>query len=134
MSWHETIAAIRAQDGLVYVPHPFDRMHTIPDVATLRDTLDEIDLFEVYNARLAFEQFNRDAQRFASKYNLTEGAGSDAHVPQGLGTAAVHMPAWSDPESFLVALRQGEIIKRPKSLVYLQGLKLLDTVTGRTKA
>ena len=133
LSWHETIERIRAQDGLVYVPHPFDRLHTIPDVHLLRDTLDEIDAFETYNARLAFEQYNRDAERFARKYNLIEGAGSDAHVVQGLGTAAVHMPAWDDRESFLVALGQGEILKRPKSLLYLQGLKWVNDLTGRSK-
>src|SRR5262249_21535075 len=117
LSWAETIHQIKAQDGLVYVPHPFDRLHTIPDVHTLRASLDDIDAFEVYNARLTFEQYNRDALRFARKYNLVEGAGSDAHVPQGLGTAAVHMPAWDDPESFLTALGQGEIHRRPKSLL-----------------
>ena len=31
MSFADTIAAIREQGGLVYVPHPFDRMHTVPD-------------------------------------------------------------------------------------------------------
>ena len=30
MSFAETVAAIRAQGGLVYVPHPFDRLHSIP--------------------------------------------------------------------------------------------------------
>ena len=30
------IAAIREQNGPVYVPHPFDRMHTAPDTAALR--------------------------------------------------------------------------------------------------
>ena len=133
LTWHETIARIREQDGLVYVPHPFDRLHTIPDVHLLRDTLDEIDAFETYNARLPFEQYNRDAERFARKYNLVEGAGSDSHVVQGLGTAAVHMPAWDDKESFLLALGQGEILKRPKSLLYLQGLKWVNDLTGRSK-
>ena len=99
----------------------------------LRDTIDEIDAFETYNARLPFDQYNRDAERFARKYNLVEGAGSDAHVVQGLGTAAVHMPAWDDKESFLVALAQGEILKRPKSLLYLQGLKWVNDLTGRSK-
>ncbi len=40
MSFGETVAAIRAQGGLVYVPHPFDRMHAIPDPATLHRHLD----------------------------------------------------------------------------------------------
>jgi hypothetical protein len=51
MSFGDTVAAIRAQGGLVYVPHPFDRMHAIPDPATLHRHLAEIDVLEVYNAR-----------------------------------------------------------------------------------
>src|SRR6266542_2688972 len=31
MTFAETIAAIKEQDGLVYMPHPFDRMHAIPE-------------------------------------------------------------------------------------------------------
>ena len=86
MSFADTVAAIRAQGGLVYVPHPFDRLHAIPDPATLHRHLAEIDVFEVYNARLLFEAYNDEALRFARKYDLTMGAGSDAHVLQGVGT------------------------------------------------
>ena len=83
MSFADTIAAIREQGGLVYVPHPFDRMHAIPDPATLHRHLADIDVFEVYNARLLFEAHNDEALRFARKYDLTMGAGSDAHVAPG---------------------------------------------------
>src|SRR4030095_9341315 len=101
----DTIAAIREQGGLVYLPHPFDRMHSIPDAATLHRHLADIDVFEVYNARLLFEQYNDEALRFARKYNLTMAAGSDAHVLQGLGTGGVRMPAFRDTEVVLVTMR-----------------------------
>jgi predicted metal-dependent phosphoesterase TrpH len=123
MPFADTVAAIKEQDGLVYVPHPFDRMHAIPDAATLHRHLSDIDVFEVYNARLLFEGYNDEALRFARKYNLTMGAGSDAHVLQGLGTGAVRMRRFSDPEEFLVSLRSAEVLRRPKSLLYLQSLK-----------
>jgi glycosyl transferase family 4/PHP domain-containing protein len=123
MPFADTVAAIKEQGGLVYLPHPFDRMHAIPDAATLHRHLSDIDVFEVYNARLLFEAYNDEALRFARKYNLTMGAGSDAHVLQGLGTGAVRMRRFSDPEEFLVSLRSAEILRRPKSLLYLQSLK-----------
>ena len=31
MTLRETIAEIKRQGGLVYVPHPFDRLHSVPD-------------------------------------------------------------------------------------------------------
>ena len=123
LSFGDTVAAIRAQGGLVYMPHPFDRMHSIPDPATLHRHLAEIDVFETYNARLLFEAYNDEAARFARKYNLTAGAGSDAHVLPGVGTGAVRMRRFSGPEEFLVSLRNAEVLRRPKPLLYLQGLK-----------
>jgi len=125
----ETIAAIQDQGGLVYMPHPFDRMHTIPDSATLLRVLDRIDIFEVYNSRLLFDAFNDDALRFAAKYNLIQAAGSDAHVLQGIGTALNQIPAFDGPEEFLLAMRQNQIVRRPKSLLYLQGLKWVQSVS-----
>jgi PHP-associated len=66
--------------------------------------------------------------RFATKYNLVQSAGSDAHVLQGIGTAINRIPAFDGPEEFLLAMRQSEILRRPKSLLYLQGLKWVQSV------
>ena len=123
MSFTDTVAAIREQGGLVYVPHPFDRMHAIPDPATLHRHLPEIDVFEVYNARLLFDGYNDEALRFANKYGLLAGAGSDAHVLPGVGTGALRLRRFEGPEEFLLALRTAEVLRRPKSLAYLQSLK-----------
>jgi predicted metal-dependent phosphoesterase TrpH len=133
MSFGETTAAIRAQGGLVYLPHPFDRLHAIPEPATLHRHLAEIDVLEVYNARLLFEAYNEEALRFALKYNLTPGAGSDAHVLAGVGTGAVRMRRFSGPEEFLVSLHDAEVLRRPKSLVYLQGLKWVAQAKERVR-
>src|SRR5580765_4079548 len=94
LSFAATVDAIRAQGGIVYVPHPFDRLHAIPDAATLRRHVQQIDVLEVYNARLLVEAYNDEALRFARKYDLTMGAGSDAHVLQGVGTGALRMRAF----------------------------------------
>jgi predicted metal-dependent phosphoesterase TrpH len=133
MSFGETVDAIRGQGGLVYVPHPFDRLHAIPDPATLHRHLAEIDVFEVYNARLLFEGYNDEALRFARKYNLTAGAGSDAHVLQGVGTGAVRMRRFNGPEEFLLSLRSADVLRRPKSLAYLQGLKWVAQAKERVR-
>jgi len=133
MSFDDTVAAIRAQGGLVYLPHPFDRVHAIPEPATIHRHLAEIDVLEVYNARLLFEAYNDEALRFARKYNLTPGAGSDAHVLAGVGTGAVRMRRFSGPEEFLVSLHDAEVLRRPKSLVYLQGLKWVAQAKERVR-
>jgi predicted metal-dependent phosphoesterase TrpH/glycosyltransferase involved in cell wall biosynthesis len=133
MSFEDTVAAIKAQDGLVYIPHPFDRMHSIPKPSTLHRHLADIDVFEVYNARLLFEAYNDEALRFARKYNLTMGAGSDAHVPQGLATGGLRMRAFDGPQEFMISLRSAEVLRRPKSLAYLQSLKWVAQVKERVR-
>ena len=133
MSFPDTLAAIREQNGIVYLPHPFDRMHSIPDPVTLHRHLAEIDVLEVYNARLLRDTQNDEALRFARKYGLTMGAGSDAHVLQGLGTGALRMRAFRDAEEFLISLRSAEILRRPKSLAYLQSLKWMAQVKEKVR-
>ncbi|MBK5111189.1 MAG: PHP domain-containing protein [Thermoleophilia bacterium] len=129
----ETIAEIRRQGGLVYVPHPFDRLHSVPDYEHLLDMVEEIDLMEVFNPRVAISSFNEEAERFARKYNIIPAAGSDSHVAQGLGAVRVRVRDFDGPEEFLEAMRDAEITRRHKNLVYVQALKFLQT-TGRPKA
>ena len=62
--------------------------------------LAEIDVFEVFNARLLRDSFNDEALRFARKYRLLQGAGSDAHVLQGVGTGALRMRRFEGAEEF----------------------------------
>jgi predicted metal-dependent phosphoesterase TrpH/glycosyltransferase involved in cell wall biosynthesis len=133
LSFADTLAAIRDQGGVVYVPHPFDRMHAVPDAKTLHRHLGEIDIFEVYNARLLFEGYNEEALRFARKYGLTCGAGSDAHVLPGVGTGALRMRAFRDREEFLLSLRTAQVLRRPRSLVYLQSLKWVAQAKERVR-
>jgi predicted metal-dependent phosphoesterase TrpH len=129
----ETIREIRAQGGLVYVPHPFDRFHSVPDYEHLLDMVEEIDLLEVFNPRVAVTAFNVEAVRFAAKYRIVPAAGSDSHVAQGLGSVRQRIHDFDGPAEFLEAMRDADITRKHKNLVYVQTLKFLQT-TGRPKA
>jgi hypothetical protein len=127
MTLAETVAEIRRQGGLVYVPHPFDRMHAVPDYEHLLDIVEDVDAIEVYNPRVAIGSFNEEAARFAAKYRIPGGAGSDAHVAQGLGSVRVRMRDFDGPEEFMESLRDADILTKPSSLLYVQALKFLQT-------
>jgi predicted metal-dependent phosphoesterase TrpH len=127
MTMAETVAEIKRQGGLVYVPHPFDRMHAVPDYEHLPEILDEIDAIEVFNPRVAIGAFNEEAVRFAAKYRIVAGAGSDSHVAQGLGSVRIRMRDFDGPQEFLQSLRDAEITTKPSSLIYVQALKFLQT-------
>jgi predicted metal-dependent phosphoesterase TrpH len=127
MTLQETIAEIKRQGGLVYVPHPFDRLHSVPDYEHLLAVLDQVDAIEVFNPRVAITEFNDEAVRFAAKYRIPAGAGSDAHVPQGLGSVRIRMRDFDGPGEFLESLRDADIVRNPASLFYVQALKFLQT-------
>ena len=129
MTLAETIAEIRRQGGLVYVPHPFDRMHAVPDYEHLLAVVEHTDAIEVFNPRIAIPAFNEEAVRFAGKYRIVAGAGSDSHVAQGLGSLRIRMRDFDGPEEFLASLADADIVGRPSSLYYaqVQALKFLQT-------
>ncbi len=123
----ETIAEIRRQGGLVYVPHPFDRLHSVPDYEHLLGIVEEIDILEVFNPRVALTAFNEEAERFAAKYRIVPGAGSDSHVAQGLGSVRIRVHDFDGPDEFLEAMRDADIVRKHKNLVYVQALKFIQT-------
>jgi predicted metal-dependent phosphoesterase TrpH/glycosyltransferase involved in cell wall biosynthesis len=131
LTMEETIAEIRRQGGLVYVPHPFDRLHSVPDYEYLLDMVEEIDIIEVFNPRVTLTAFNEEAERFAAKYRIVPGAGSDSHVAQGLGSVMIRVHDFHGPEEFLEAMRGADIVRKKKNLIYVQTLKFLQTGGGR---
>ena len=129
LSLEETIAEIKRQGGLVYVPHPFDRMHSVPDYEHLLAVVEDVDAIEVFNPRIAIPAFNEEAVRFAGKYRIVGGAGSDSHVAQGLGSVRIRMRDFDGPEEFMASLADADIVGRPSSLYYaqVQALKFIQT-------
>jgi PHP domain/Glycosyl transferases group 1 len=129
MSLEETIAEIRRQGGLVYVPHPFDRLHSVPDYEHLLKVVDDVDAIEIFNPRIAIAAWNEEAVRFAAKYRIPGGAGTDAHVAQALGSVRIRMRDFDGPDEFLASLRDADVLGKPSSLRYaqVQALKFLET-------
>jgi len=127
MTMAETIAEIRRQGGLIYVPHPFDRLHSVPDYEHLLEIVEEIDIIEVFNPRVAYSGFNEEAERFAAKYRLIPGAGSDGHVAQALGSVRIRVHDFDGAEEFLEAMRDADIVRKHKNLVYVQALKWMQS-------
>ena len=111
------------------MPHPFDRMHSVPDYEHLLAVVEDVDAIEVFNPRIAIPAYNEEAVRFAGKYRIVGGAGSDSHVAQGLGSVRIRMRDFDGPEEFLASLADADIVGRPSSLYYaqVQALKFLQT-------
>ena len=104
----EAATSIRAQGGVVYVPHPFDPMRRNLSEAALDDLVGAglVDAIEVINAKTSMRSLNERAAQYGRTHGLLAGAGSDAHVPDALGAAYVEMPDFDGPAAFLAALAQ----------------------------
>lgn len=98
----ETCERIRAQGGVVYLPHPFDTRRS--GGAHLLDELaDVIDVIEAHNARCYRPELNQQAAAWAKEHGFLVGAGSDAHTISELGRGAVELPAFEPTREGLLA-------------------------------
>ena len=128
MTLQETIAEIKRQGGLVYVPHPFDRMHSVPDYEHLLDVLDDVDAIEVFNPR------DRD-RRVQRRGGAVRGQVPDpgrAPAPtrtcrRGSARCGSGCATSTAPRSSCESLRDADIVRNPASLLYVQALKFLQT-------
>jgi len=108
----EAFRRIKAQNGLVCLPHPFDSMRGINDrgFSQITELLPQVDVIEVFNSRaMRFANSNAKALAFATKHGLLKSAGSDAHTSGEIGHAYVEMPEFDDVDGFRHSLAQGHI-------------------------
>jgi predicted metal-dependent phosphoesterase TrpH len=99
----ECAQRIRDQGGLVYAPHPFDKIRNSLGIAGLERLADAglLDIVEGFNAKIENDALNVAAREFAVAGGFPLAAGSDAHDPFCLGSAAVLMPDFDGPARFL---------------------------------
>jgi predicted metal-dependent phosphoesterase TrpH len=104
------IAAIKEQGGLVSIPHPFDPVRGLRlNADEFNKLAPQIDLIEVFNARVLSPQTNSKSLHFAREHNLPGTAGSDAHTISEIGNVFVELNNFNTPAEFLAALQQAKI-------------------------
>ena len=108
----ETARQIRAQGGLVYVPHPFDPMRRNLSEQSLVEltAAGMVDAIEAHNSKTSLPSLNAKARTFGESHGLALGSGSDAHVPHALGSAYLEMPDFDGPQDFLEKMRDGVVV------------------------
>ncbi len=108
----ETIAAARAQGGLVGIPHPFDRFrNSLLREARLASLAAQVDWVETHNARVVGSSGNERAAEFAREHRLPGLAVSDAHSVMEVAVAYVALDGDpSTPQGLLAALPAAELV------------------------
>lgn len=81
----DTIKAVKAQGGLVYIPHPFETVRKGMQQAIMNELSDDIDIIEIHNGRAVFQNRSQKAIVWATMNHKARAASSDAHGAHGLG-------------------------------------------------
>jgi predicted metal-dependent phosphoesterase TrpH len=115
------IERVRAQGGLVGLPHPYDPIRS--GTGAVADELcasGAVAFVEAFNAKCSDPAHNTKAAELAARHGLPVSAGSDAHDAAGVGAAWVEMPDFDGPAAFLDALGRGRLVGelRPHALRY----------------
>ena len=104
----EVIDALKAQDAVIVLPHPFDRFRKVFPEEELREIAVKVDAVESFNAHVLLPEFNEKAEGFADEFGLPKCAGSDAHTSLEVGRAWNEAKA-KDLEEFRKELLAGRI-------------------------
>ena len=119
MSALDTMQAIHAQGGIVYLPHPFDKPRARrTGGASLVAVLPEVDIIETFNGKVGRDRYNLFAHDFARKHDKVSGGGSDAHHLRAIGTVFNEFESPADPDDpaqFLHALASAHITGKRRS-------------------
>jgi len=107
LSPEETCAAIRAQGGIVVIPHPYDRYRKGAIGEVVLDRLVSaglVDAIEVFNGRMLIPMDNTAAYNYAVAHGIPMTVGSDAHGTWEYGGSYVSIAPFTDATSFLANL------------------------------
>ena len=132
MSARETAGAIRAQGGLVLLPHPFVQMFSCGLGEVSCRIADLIDAVEINNAQNFLGCPDRNAERFADRLGLVKYVGADSHMSMSIAPCYQMMSEFDGPAAFMESLRSAELIPGRHPLAYFMstGFRLVRHYAG----
>jgi len=94
LSVEETIMEIKKQNGIVYIPHPYDlkRERTVLKESAIKKYSNLFDAIEIHNGRNASKEYDGKQMALSKKYNIMPIVGSDAHTFFEIGRNYLVMP------------------------------------------
>ncbi|GMR13790.1 MAG: hypothetical protein BMS9Abin29_2008 [Gemmatimonadota bacterium] len=105
----ETCRLIKAQGGLVYLPHPYASGKGASGKHA-EELMPDVDIVEVFNSRLHPGRLNDPAELLAERWGRPRCAGSDAHTVDEVAGAFVEVvPHANEPAALLEALGRSRV-------------------------
>jgi predicted metal-dependent phosphoesterase TrpH len=128
-----TCEAIRAQGGVVVIPHPYDRYRKGAIGEAVLDRLVAaglVDAIEVFNGRMVAPMDNRAAKKYAAAHHIPMTVGSDAHGTWEYGGSYIAIAPFTDAASFLANLPDATLHPHRTA----QWVHLISSVEKRRRA
>lgn len=113
----ETVSEIMQQQGIVYIPHPFEVLRKGLQSESLERIADKIDIVEVFNGRGKWRNRNKFALEFAQKNNLAAAASSDSHGVAGIGKTFSLVKEKPTRKNLVRILQEGSLQKTYAPLI-----------------
>ncbi len=114
LSAEETIDKIRQQNGIVYIPHPYDtkRKNTVLKYEKIISNSNDIDLIECFNGRNVEDVYEIKQTEIAEKINKTKVIGSDAHTWIEIGRNTMKINEFTSKREFIENIKNAEFNKK----------------------
>jgi predicted metal-dependent phosphoesterase TrpH len=103
----ETVKQIKDQNGLVYIPHPFETVRKGMLPSMLEELIDYIDIIEICNGRALLQDRSAQAAVWSKLNHKTGAASSDAHGYHGIGRTYTQVHEKPERDNLLELLTTG---------------------------
>lgn len=112
----ETMEEIKSQDGLVYLPHPFETTRSGIQENDLNSLISYIDIIEVNNGRAVFGKKSKQASKFSINNKLPQASSSDTHGWFGWGKTYTLIESKPSKNTLVELLLEAQHVYKKPSL------------------
>ena len=111
-----TIKEIKSQGGVVYIPHPFEKIRSGISELYLRAILDKIDIIEAINGRAYFDNRTKQATKFAREHGVSGASSSDSHGVHGWGETYSIITKKPTPQTLPILIANAQLVYTKPSI------------------
>jgi predicted metal-dependent phosphoesterase TrpH len=116
----KAIDAVKSQDGLVYIPHPYEKVRHGIKKDVLLEIIDKVDIIEAHNGRSMSKKTGVELETLGIKNDIAICGSSDAHGKRGIGYTYTTIDSKPTRKTLAGLLKNGTIVaKRPQLISYL---------------
>lgn len=105
----QTVEEIKKQNGIVYVPHPFEKARSGISLNSLNSIAEKVDIVEVINGRSFSKKAQKQAVEWAQANNVAPFASSDAHGRIGWGRVYTELNAQPSHANLVGLAKNGRL-------------------------